>query len=117
MNPEEYITFRADPSNDHISDGMWCGQRLPSINMDVLLDWKVKNPDKLLIILEKRRGLYADALIQIDQGLLAKAKAGDARAIELVWARFENWSPKIEEQAAKQGLGKNKTLADLMNEL
>lgn len=117
MNPEEYIAFRSDPANDHTTDGMWCGQRVPSINMSILLSWKAEHPEKLALILEKRRSLYADVLIQIDQGLLAKAKSGDPRSVELVWARFENWSPKIEEQAAKQGLGRNKTLADLMGEL
>lgn len=110
----DYVAFRSDPSNDITTDGVWCGENFP---IEELLKWKLENPSLMLSILEKRRGLYADELIKIDQGLLTKAKSGDARAIELVWARFENWSPKIEEQAAKQGLGKNKTLADLMGEL
>lgn len=110
----DYIAFRTDPGNDHISDGVWCNEEIP---IGELVKWKVANPEKMLSILEKRRGLYADELIKIDQGLLAKARSGDPRSIELAWARFENWSPKIEEQAAKQGLGKNKTLADLMGEL
>lgn len=110
----DYIAFRSDPANDNISDGVWCGENFP---ITELSKWKLEHPQEMLSILEKRRGLYADELIKIDQGLLTKARSGDPRSIELVWARFENWSPKIEEQNAKQGLGKNKTLADLMGEL
>lgn len=110
----DYIPFRTDPSNDHISDGVWCGEQL---RIDDLVKWKVENPEKMLSILEKRRSLYADELIKIDQALLVKARSGDPRSIELVWARYEGWSPKIEENNSKQGLGKNKTLADFMGEL
>lgn len=111
-----YLKFRSDPSNDHISDGEWAGQN--NMQIEVLSAWKMEHPQELLSILEKRRGLYAGELIRIDQALLAKARSGDPRSIELVWSRFENWSPKIEEQNAKQGQGKkNKTLADLMGEL
>ncbi len=110
----EYIPFRSDPSNDHITDGVWCGERC---HIADLKRWKVEHPQEMLSILEKRRGRYAENLIEVDQALFQKAKAGDARSIELLWARFENWSPKIEEAAAKQGHGKNKTLADLMGEL
>lgn len=110
----DYISFRKDPSNDHISDGVWCAE---DVRIDDLVKWKVAHPAEMLSILEKRRELYADELIKIDQALLLKARSGDPRSIELVWSRFENWSPRIEENNAKQGLGKNKTLADLMGEL
>lgn len=110
----DYIPFRTDPSNDHISDGVWCGEQL---RIDDLVKWKVENPEKMLSILEKRRSLYADELIKIDQALLLKAKSGDPRSIELCWSRFESWSIKTEEQAAKQGFGKNKTLAELIGDL
>lgn len=115
MTFDDYPSFRSDPANDHISDGMWCGTNM--LNIQLLSNWKLANPAVMFSILEKRRGLYADALIKVDQALFEKAKAGDPRAIELCWSRFENWSPKIEEANAKAGLGKNKTLADLMGEL
>lgn len=112
---EAYIAFRSDPSNDHISDGMWAGQNGHGITE--LKRWQDSHPLEMMSILEKRRGRYAGKLIEIDQALFEKAKAGDARAIELLWARFEGWSTKIEEANAKSGFGKTKTLADLMSEL
>lgn len=110
----DYVEFRTDPSNDHISDGVWCGE---DVRIDDLVKWKITHQLDMLSILEKRRGMYADELIKIDQALLEKARSGDPRSIELVWARYEGWSPKIEENNSKQGLGKNKTLADLIGEL
>lgn len=110
----DYVAFRTNPGNDHITDGVWCEEQ---IRIDDLMAWKLANPQAMLSILEKRRSAYSDDLIKIDQALLQKAKAGDPRSIELVWARYEGWSPKIEENNSKQGLGKNKTLADLMGEL
>lgn len=110
-----YLEFRADPSNDETTDGMWAGQN--RLRVEDLKRWKLEHPGEMLALLEKRRGRYADALIEVDQALFAKAKSGDSKAIELIWSRYEGWSPKIEEANAKQGLGKSKTLADLMGEL
>lgn len=114
MQLSDYVEFRSNPANDHITDGVWCNELL---NIDDLIQWKLEHPKEMFSILEKRRAQYADHLIKVDQALFEKAKNGDPRAIELVWSRFENWSPKIEENNAKQGMGKNKTLADLMGEL
>ena len=111
---EDYTAFRTNPANDHITDGVWCAE---DFRIDDLIAWKLLHPAEMLSILEKRRSAYSDELIKIDQALLTKAKAGDPRAIELVWSRFENWSPKIEENNAKAGFGKSKTLADLIGEL
>lgn len=111
----DYIEFRSDPSNDAITDGQWCGQR--QLNVADFKRWKVEHPQEMMCILEKRRSRYAEKLIEVDQALFEKAKQGDPRSIELLWSRFENWSPKIEEHNAKTGQGKAKTLADLMGEL
>lgn len=115
MTLADYAAFRCDPANDHLTDGMWCGTN--NFRPEDLSNWKKEHPREMMSILEKRRGLYADHLIKIDQALLDKARSGDPRSIELAWARYESWSPKTEEQAAKQGLGKHKTLSDLMGEL
>lgn len=115
MTYDDYIPFRADPANDATTDGQWCIQN--SLKIDLLKTWKLNHSEVMFSILEKRRSRYAEALIEVDKALFDKAKQGDARSIELLWSRFEGWSPKIEEQAAKQGLGKNKTLADLMGEI
>jgi hypothetical protein len=93
---------------------MWCGQS--GIHIDDLLKWKAESPEIMEEILKTRRSRYADEMIQIDSALLRKAKAGDARSIQLAWARFENWSPKIEEEASKKTGGRNKTLAELISE-
>lgn len=112
---DAYVLFRSDPSNDHVTDGMWCGTNniLPSL----LKTWKLENPKKMISILEKRRASYADELIKVDQALFEKAKEGDSKAIALAWARFEGWSPKIEEQENKATGGKARTLADLIQEM
>lgn len=115
MTFDGYVPFRSDPTNDHVTDGQWCGQN--GLSIVELKAWKTANAKTMMTILEVRRGRYAEKLIEVDQALFEKAKQGDARSIELLWSRFENWTPKIEEAAARQGLGKNKTLADLMGEL
>ena len=64
-------------------------------------------------ILDARRALYADQLIEIDKGLLEKAKSGDTKSIELAWRRFESWSPKQSDSVKAPGA---KTFADLVSE-
>ena len=115
MTLEDYIPFRSNPNHDSLTDGMWAAQN--GLSITDLKNWKTANPAVMFSILEKRRGSYAEKLIEVDQALFEKAKQGDPRSIELLWSRFENWSPKIEENNAKQGLGRNKTLSDLMGEL
>jgi hypothetical protein len=110
----DYAAFRANPSNDHISDGIWCVES--GVKIEDLQKWKAESPEIMEEILKTRRSRYADEMIQIDSALLRKAKAGDARSIQLAWARFENWSPKIEEEASKKTGGRNKTLAELISE-
>jgi hypothetical protein len=110
-----YLEFRSDPSNDQTTDGMWAGQN--NLRIEDLKKWKSEHPTELFTVLTKRRSRYAEKLIEVDQALFEKAKGGDARSVELLWSRFEGWSPKIEENNAKQGLGKTKTLADLMGDL
>ena len=110
----DYAAFRENPANDHISDGIWCAES--GVKIEALQQWKAENPSIMEEILATRRSRYADEMIQIDSALLRKAKAGDARSIQLAWARFENWSPKIEEDSAKKTGGKNKTLAELIAE-
>jgi len=109
-----YFDFRCNPENDSTTDAMWCSRvGIPVTNLD---SWKASNPAEMEKILAIRRSRYANEMIQIDAALLKKAKAGDARSIQLAWARFENWSPKIEEEASKKTGGRNKTLAELIAE-
>lgn len=110
----DYVSFRANPANDHITDAMWCGQC--GLHTDDLASWKAQNPEAMEQLLNLRRSRYADEMIKIDAALLGKAKAGDTKSIQLAWARFENWSPKIEEEANKRTGGRNKSFADLVAE-
>jgi hypothetical protein len=114
MTPVDYCNFRSNPANDYVTDGVWAINN--GIKIDDLQAWKAANPAEVEKILAARRARYADEMIQIDSALLRKAKAGDARSIQLAWARFENWSPKIEEEASKKTGGRNKTLAELISE-
>lgn len=110
----DYCNFRSNPANDSVTDGMWCGTN--NVPLEQLQAWKQQNPAEVEKILQTRRANYADEMIQIDSALLRKAKAGDARSIQLAWARFENWSPKIEEEQSKKTGGRNKTFAELISE-
>lgn len=108
-----YVKFRSDPGNDDTTDGQWCAQH--KLQIDDLKDWKKSHPEALQRILDTRRAMYVDQLIEIDQGLLAKAKGGDARSIELAWRRFEGWSPKQADENSKRN-PTNKTFAQLIEE-
>jgi len=110
----DYINFRSNPANDHTTDAMWCGQR--NLPPSSLQQWKMAHPDMMERILQYRRSRYADELIKIDAALLSKAKAGDAAAAKLCWARFEDWSPSVMEERSKKGDGRAKTLAELISE-
>jgi len=114
LNPNDYINFRSNPANDHTTDGMYCGQR--DVQLSALEHWKMSNPGIMEQILQYRRSRYADELIKIDAALLSKAKAGDASAARLCWARFEDWTPTVLENEQKKGTGRNKTLAELIAE-
>jgi hypothetical protein len=41
-----------------------------------------------------KRTRYASELSEVDQGLLAKAKTGDAPAVKLAYQRLEGWNEK-----------------------
>lgn len=109
----KYIAFRADPANDTMTDGMWCGQN--GVNIEALKAWKNANPSVMAALLEKRRSRYTEHLSEVDQALIEKAKEGDTRAAELLYRRFENWTPKQAEAELKRN-PTNKTFAELIAE-
>lgn len=110
---ELYVTFRADPVNDEITDGQWCAQRGWAIQD--LAKWKKLNPDVAQQILDRRRTRYAEHMSAVDKALFEKAKSGDTKAAALLYARFENWTPKAADEAVKRN-PKNKTFAELIAE-
>jgi hypothetical protein len=117
LNPTfwgQYLAFRKNPANDETTDGMWCGQN--RVTIDVLNATKAYYPKWAQELLDYRRSKMAEEILEVDKGLIAKAKGGNTQAIELLYRRFENWSPKIAEEAMKRN-PTNKTFAEMIAEL
>ena len=110
---EVYLKFRKDPVHDDTTDGMWCAQT--GIPIDMLTKWKHNNPHWAQEVLNHRRQFYAEHLKEVDAALLEKAKGGDTKAAELLYRRFENWTPKAADEALKRN-PTNKTFAELIAE-
>lgn len=106
-----YIKFRVNPENDDVTDGMWCGQN--GMQPDIISALRTACPKIDFEILEARRAEYAKQLAQVDQALFDKAIKGDAKAADLIYRRFESWSPKHAEEHIPEG---SKTFADLIGE-
>jgi hypothetical protein len=86
------------------------------MSIEALKEWKNNNPSALAELLEKRRARYTEHLSAVDQALIEKAKEGDTRAAELLYRRFENWTPKQAEAELKRN-PTNKTFAELIAEV
>lgn len=110
----KYKDFRADVENDEQTDAMFCGQH--GIAVSDLSHVKKRFPTINEDILAARRSRYAASLAEVDQALFKKAKAGDAKAADLIYRRFESWSPKqADDDRAAKGTAV-KTFADLIKE-
>jgi hypothetical protein len=110
----QYLAFRKNPANDDTTDGMWCGQK--NIPIDYLNDTKIHYPKWAQELLDYRRSRMAEEMLEVDKGLLAKAKTGNTQAAELLYRRFESWTPKIAEEAMKRN-PTNKTFAEMIAEV
>lgn len=95
-----YVAFRARLENADVTDGMWCASR--GVPVDTVRRLEQEHPTLRQEVLVAQRGLYASEFAEVDRALLAKAKAGDTRAAELLYARFENWTSRAAEVAAKR---------------
>ena len=93
---------------------MWCGTN--NIRPEELAQLKAANPDWAQVVLDHRRKQYAEQLAAVDTALLEKAKAGYTKAAALLYARFENWTPRTVEAENKRTGGKTKSFADLVAE-
>jgi hypothetical protein len=112
---DKYIDWLAHPDNDDDTDGMFVGQ--VGAEHAQLKEVKLLYPDIPQKALDKRRQAYAAQLKAVDKALFEKAKSGDAKAADLVYRRFENWSPRIADENAKiSGAGRTKTFAELIAE-
>lgn len=61
-------------------------------------------------VLEGKRQHYAQKIGEVDVSLFKKAKAGDVRAIELAYERFDGWIP------TSKTIAENSTDSDLQKE-
>ena len=109
----KYISFRSDPEHDDTTDGMWCGQN--GIPIGELLAWKTAHPEWSKLVLQERRSRYAEHLSAVDAALIKKALEGNTAAAELLYRRFENWTPKAADEALKRN-PTQKTFAELIEE-
>jgi hypothetical protein len=108
----EYIRFKIHDDKD-TTDGMWCGQmQVPVVWLEGM---KRREPDWAKRVLDGKRGLYAKEMLAVDSALIEKAKGGNTQAAELLYRRFENWTPKAAEDALKRN-PTNKTFAELIAE-
>jgi hypothetical protein len=93
---DKYIKYRTNPDNDDKSDAFFCTQNcisLDEINEMRSIDKKL-NSD----ILKARRDTYAKRMAKIDHALFRAAEAGDTKAADLIYRRFDGWNPKIVEE-------------------
>ena len=109
----KYVEFRKNPDNDEVTDGVWAAQQRLDIEQLQLskksyMDWADE-------VLKHRRARIAEQMLEVDKGLLLKAKAGNTAAVELLYRRFENWTPKQAEAEMKRN-PTNKTFAELVAE-
>ena len=107
----KYIQFRTDPDNDEITDGMWCGQQNSPVTMIGMI--RKEFPTLDFEILTARRAAYAQLLAKVDTAVFDKAIKGDAKAADLIYRRFEGWSPKMTEDGKPSDA---KTFSDLIQE-
>ena len=108
---ELYVKFRTEPDNDEITDGMWCGQQ--NVPVTTISHIRKEFPTLDFDILTARRAAYAQLLAKVDTAVFDKAIKGDAKAADLIYRRFEGWSPKMTEDGKASDA---KTFSDLIME-
>lgn len=93
---DTYIQYRTNPDNDEHSLSHFStlyGFSLSEVRAALHGD---KSLDK--DILDARRKMYAIRMQKIDDALFKSAAAGDTRAADLLYRRFDGWDPKVVEQ-------------------
>ena len=86
---ETYLMMLADPVNIDKTRAEYAAElgvgKVTLWRWDRQIDWDALN--------SKRRQCYAREMPAVDSALLKKAKAGDSKSIELVYARFDGYVP------------------------
>ena len=90
---DKYIQYRTNPDNDEKSDAYFCTSNC--ISLDEIQELKSQDKKLFADILKSRRNTYAKRMSKIDHALFRAAEAGDTKAADLVYRRFDGWNPKI----------------------
>jgi len=93
---DKYIAFKANPGNDKKDDTFFCSDA--GVSLTELKKAKREYKTWAKSALNLRREHYAEKMVEIDRALFIAAKNGDTKAAELLYRRFDNWSPKNQEQ-------------------
>lgn len=110
---QRYKGYRTNVSYDDYTDSQLAAQL--SVTVEQLKEARRMCPEVMRQVLEERRGQYVDELLEIDKALFARAKDGDTKAADLIYRRFENWTPKQAEAELKRN-PTQKTFAQLIEE-
>lgn len=106
---ERYIEFRTETDEVAPEDSQFCSD--VGISVDKLQVLKKENPDWMRQVLQKRRDSYILRLMEVDDGLFRKAVAGDVKAVELIYERWENY---VRKKQTGTNVAVNVTLAGLI---
>ena len=90
---DKYIQYRTNPDNDDKSDAYFCTSNC--ISLDEIQELKSQDKKIFADILKARRNTYAKRMSKIDHALFRAAEAGDTKAADLVYRRFDGWDPKV----------------------
>ena len=90
---DTYIQYRTNPDNDDKSDAFFCSTNC--ISLDELNELLHSDKKIQADILKSRRATYAKRMKKIDASLFRAAEAGDTKAAELLYRRFDGWDPKV----------------------
>jgi len=93
---ETYILYKTNPDNDGKEDSFFVSTF--GFSLQDLRKAKKQRPEWAKEVLELRRARYAEKLGDVDKALFQAAKAGDTKAADLLYRRFDGWNPRIVEQ-------------------
>jgi len=93
---ETYILYKTNPDNDGKEDSFFVSTF--GFSLQDLRKAKKQCPEWAKEVLELRRARYAEKLGDVDKALFQAAKAGDTKAADLLYRRFDGWNPRIVEQ-------------------
>jgi len=93
---ETYILYKTNPDNDGKADSLFASSF--GFSLVELRKEKRINKDWAQRVLDARRARYAEHISDVDKAMFMAAKAGDTKAADLLYRRFDGWNPRIVEQ-------------------